>query len=67
MSLKKFFERVMGAACGPVRESDVIRVRLAASQDRRERPHKGHRAAERASPAGNTTKGRKAHQRENRP
>ena len=67
MKLRKFFERVMGAACGPVRESDVIRVRLAASQERRERPHKGRRAAERASPAGNTTKGRKAHGRERRP
>lgn len=67
MWLRKFFERVMGAACGPVRESDMIRVRLAASQDRRERPQKGHRAAERASPAGNTTKGRKANRRESRP
>ena len=67
MELRKFFERVMAAASGPVRESDMIRVRLAASQDRRERPQKGHRATERASPAWNTTKGRKAHGRENRP
>lgn len=67
MRLRKFFERVMGAACGPVRESDMIRVRLAASQDRRERPQKGHRAAERASPAGNTRTGKKAHGRDNRP
>lgn len=67
MELRKFFERVMGAACGPVRESDMIRVRLAASQDRREMPHKGRSAAKRASPTWNPRKGRKAHGRENRP
>lgn len=67
MELRKFFERIMAAACGPVRESDVIRAKMAAAQGRRERPQKGHRAAERASPAGNTTKGRKAHGRETRP
>ena len=67
MSLKKFFERVMGAACGPVRESDVIRAQMAATQGRRERGQKGPRSAGRADPAGNTRKGRKAHRRENRP
>lgn len=67
MRLRKFFERVMAAASGPIRESDMIRVRLAASQDRRERPHKGHSAAERASPTREPRKGRKAHGRENRP
>ena len=67
MRLRKFFERVMGAACGPVRETDVIRAQMAAAQGRRERPNKGHRAAERASPTGNTRKGRKAHRRESRP
>lgn len=65
--MKKFFERVMGAACGPVRESDMIRVRLAASQGRRERPQNGPRGAGRASPTGNPRKGRKAHGRETRP
>lgn len=67
MSLRKFFERVMGAACGRVRESDVIRAQMAATQGRRERPQKGPRNAGRASPAGNTRKGRKAHGRETRP
>lgn len=67
MELRKFFERVMGAACGPVRESDVIRAQMAAAQGRRERPHKGHSAAERASPTGNTRKKGKAHGRESRP
>lgn len=67
MWLRKFFERVMGAACGPVRESDVIRVQMAASHGRRERPQKGPRGAGRATPTGNTRKGRKAHGRESRP
>ena len=67
MRLRKFFERVMGAACGPVRESDVIRAQMAAAQGRRERPQNGPRSAGRASPTGNTRKGRKAHRRESRP
>lgn len=67
MKLRTIFERVMGAACGPVRESDVIRAQMAAAQGRRERPHKGHSAAERASPTGNTRKKEKAHGRESRP
>lgn len=67
MKLRTFFERIMAASCGPVRESDVIRAQMAAAQGCRERPHKGHSAAERASPTWNTRKGRKAHGRERRP
>ena len=67
MKLRTIFERIMGAACGPVRETDMIRVQMAAAQERRERPHMGHRAAERASPTGNTRKGRKARRQERRP
>lgn len=67
MRLRKFFERVMGAACGPVRETDVIRAQMAAAQGRRERGQKGPRSAGRANPTGNTRKKGKAHGRERRP
>lgn len=46
--LKTFFERVMRAACGPVRESDVIRAQIAATQGRRDSPQNGPRSARRA-------------------
>ena len=67
MKLRTIFERIMGAACGPVRETDVIRAQMAAAQGRRDRGQKGPRSAGRANPTGNTRKNGKAHGRERRP
>ena len=64
--MRKFFERIMGAACGPVRETDVIRAQMAAAQGRRERGQKGPRSAGRANPTGNTRKKGKSNGRERR-
>lgn len=54
--LRTFFERVMGAACGPVRESDVIRAQMAATQGRRDRPQNGLRNARGAQTKKHTRK-----------
>lgn len=67
MKLRTFFERIMAAACGPVRETDVIRAQMAAAQGRRERGQKGPRSAGRANPTGNARKKGKAHGCERRP
>lgn len=68
MKLRDFFERVMRAAAGPVRWSDVAAAEMAAHTDRHaRRPQNGPRNAQRAAPTGNTQNGRKAHERKSKP
>ena len=70
MSLRKFFERVMGAACCRTSMSllsEHLAQVWAAYDVTSERGQKGPRNAGRADPTGNTRRGRKAHRRESRP